>query len=1795
MALDLLSPDQANPFADLIAPGSGNLGITPEPQNPFADLIHPDTQATDAAHANLIGGGTADAPAYQEVGGFFRDVPRGIAVSTTDYGPFNDLVATAQPKPITNYAEQFGSFADLVPRAAPETEKQAANIRNEQITSGNPALDRILARQKELESGLGPKNWWDKLKQEFTDTISDVTDINQQKRAIIPPDRIADLLTPSYDASTATTLDQHARVAALRIGEGVSGLVTPENALIVGSLAGAPALVGRLVSAGFGLTAAKSVYDQSKQLVTQDTTPLEKTRLVTGILIDGAFTAVMGRHAIRGEPAIRGEQNAIQEPSTTSEVLRTGQARENVPSDTGRVEPINPQGTPPGAGPPETAPTEAVPPATQTAPLAPINQVKAAVDRMDNEIDHSGPPDLALDLETIDNLPEHLSKALEDYRNAVEEDRTQYGERSGLPEEYGNALEKAARDYASITANDLRPALKTDSGIIEGKKGQEHDDIYASQPNPTALRATDPQHGFVDPAGNFYSRAQGQEALGLKEPLTSQTLIELQKASEQPTKGGETVTGVPTPEAPVTPKKAADEIKTEIVAGKRDPAEIKNEIVQRVQGALDKLAEDDKVEIKQSEYDPERYGITPTNGRRSVMAEITEISPGKWQAAFKDPGESTTTKINGGSFEEITANLKSRFSEAPGTVTFHIPGDGTFKLARNGKALMDLLKRAKSMKTGEAPIKASENLIRKPAGPGAYTEAGSYAQHLYETLGKEAAITDQKAQLAQVSSKSQAAKLIKDTLSELSKYSDKSAEEPQGATVASETGVQQGTVAVNTQPLTVIPNGAIKTPKSQRQIITDIAKGLQVPIRFGRLRTSKFAGYFIPKLNLIGSKLADNIPIVSHEAGHKLDREFKMSENKAIASELNVLGDPATTGSMSSWTKSKTRKYKMGEGVAEFIRYWLTDPTHAEQVAPNTFKVFESLLDENKDMGDTLRQAQSDIHTWRTAPSQARLRSQISVGDNPNKTRYTLKQLTRDLVDDLHILRLAVADAAKGLGRPLEPSKDPYLLARNLRGSYGMAGTFVRDGVVDFNTKEVTMGSSFEDALKPVAGRIGDFRDWIVAKGAQDLMRQGKETGLVKSDVDSVVVRFDKDPAFQKALGDLQVWSANLVKYAVDSGLLTPKAGAAMLRAHQIYVPLHRVFEIGAGEAPSVEGTGTGRGLNVGKPGTLKYRSGSTRQIVDPLETWVKNAYAIITASEKAAINHAVAGLARLPDMGKWVEQVRGPKEKIQVGIDKIRDQLIDAGADPDMLPDDLMLSFYRQSKQAPFSENTIRIVDPQGNQQFFRLDRDLFDTFHALDLEDSGHLVRALSKPGQLLRSGVVLEPSFALANVMRDLFSSVVISKRGALPFEAPLRGAAALIGNHKLVAEWAAAGGESAIEINYFDRGKMQTYMKERITKDLTPFERALVVAKHPFYALRKLTAFSEEATRIGEYQLAYNALRKSGMAEGEARRLAAFESRDRQDFAKGGAKTKIPRAMTPFWNAALQGNLKLAQSFRERPTRTILQGIAWVTIPKMIEQAVNWDDKDYWDRPQWERDAFFLIPAGKDETGHTRFIRIPTPFEVGIIFGTIPGRMMQWAKTNRQEAMKNFASSFLQQTVPNPMPQVFQVVYEDFMSGKQGWDVYRGRPIVPDSLADLPPELQFTDQTSTLAKKMGEMTGMSPMKIDHIIGQTTGGMGKVLSGQQVPGKRFVTTPLRVSNQTIEDFYQKLGELKADYQRAKAGTKDVTVEELPAFNKAARRMGELRTAARVAEDEQTKAQLQEEIYQIARRMMGREEVNK
>lgn len=1025
-------------------------------------------------------------------------------------------------------------------------------------------------------------------------------------------------------------------------------------------------------------------------------------------------------------------------------------------------------------------------------------------------------------------------------------------------------------------------------------------------------------------------------------------------------------------------------------------------------------------------------------------------------------------------------------------------------------------------------------------------------------------------------------------------------------------------------PTTVVPTTLTTTPKNMQEIIRNLRKGLGIPISYG---SHIGGGFYDPQLNYARVKRVSDYPAAMHEAGHALDKTFSISSSPTLEAELMHLGDPARSGSRSSWTPGKSKAYQLGEGMAEFLRYWVTNPPEALKLGPNLNVFWEGLIDRNEELR-FMRAIRDDVQTYQASPKEARFESRIVRG-NPNKQGKTIADFISTALDELHVIKLASDDAFRGTGGQLRPSRDAYVLFRLLRGNFGRAAAWLLDGTVDAKTGDVRLGGSLLDAMRPVQKNYKEFTRYLVARQALEMMRQGKETGIPRDEISEVLNRYSANPEFQEAFDRVQKWQDALLRYSVDSGYLTETDYLRMKKENAIYVPMRRAYEVGAGEVP-VGGGGTGRQLaSGGKPSSYRFRKGGEWPIIDPVQSMVENAYFITQAVEKNRAMRALADYTSLPDMGKWIRPVPQPKERVQFTAGRIRSQLEAAGVDMSAVSDDTLLFFYREARALNLGDNTIRVKT--GNQNlYYELAPDLYKAVNAMDRITIDGWMRWLAAPSQLLRAGVTLDPAFSLfRNIMRDTVSAAVISRYTLLPFEASIRGMTALLGQDiwrilgkqpkadaatTLIAEWKASGGDNAIEASYFDGNRIQQFIRDEMTKERNYAQRGLYWMKSPAMALRMLTQYGEQSTRLGEYQKVYNALKKQGWSNLDAHLQAAYEARDLQDFAMGGSSpaVRVAKLMTAFFNAGLQGNYRFFRALYDprKPDlwkSTLLKGFGFITMAKMLEQYINWNNEDYWRQPRWQRLAAFHLPYRKDALGHWHFLLIPVPFEAGVIFASLPGAIMDFIKQKNPDTKWAFAKTFGSQALSNPIPQWAMLAVE--LMPELGFSTFQGRPLLGRGAERDPYWARYTDTTSLSARMLGRYLNIAPAKIEHVMRSTTGGVGRqvvhqgldplleMLTGEKrapvpaTPFTSFESRPAGSQSAIVDDFYRKLGVLERESAaRTKFKTKDprIDLSSLDDMRAAQAEMSRRRKKMVGLRDPVKREQISLEIERIARRFV-------
>ena len=433
-----------------------------------------------------------------------------------------------------------------------------------------------------------------------------------------------------------------------------------------------------------------------------------------------------------------------------------------------------------------------------------------------------------------------------------------------------------------------------------------------------------------------------------------------------------------------------------------------------------------------------------------------------------------------------------------------------------------------------------------------------------------------------------------------------------------------------------------------------------------------------------------------------------------------------------------------------------------------------------------------------------------------------------------------------------------------------------------------------------------------------------------------------------------------------------------------------------------------------------------------------------------------------------------------------------------------------------------------------------------------TGHLANDLEQ--NLLKAGNTLttpmktaitgiNPTFAIRNLSRDLPTAIINSISGLNFPKYYAQAAKEIVKNSDHWKTFQALGGTHATYYN-----------------DNQGFTKAMSRGQNPAaWAVGKMGAFNEitEAqTRFAEYLATVDKLGDTYEARLQGIKNAAEVT---VDFSRKGRYGKVINAWVPYWNPAVQGIDKTVRSVIDSPDgsavwkqasktlgRAAMTTILFEAILYGVLKALDRDD-------EWEelndrtKDTYYCIPL-KDSN---RFLKIPKNREWGAILGTPFMRMLEWAN-GREDPFENYIETAIE---PNFLPPaIFRPdsgggFATDAIGISQALDLaknedFAGRTIVPYAYQQGTLSQQFDNETSALAKKLGELFNWSPMQIDYIIGDYFGDFGDMFinatseatwSGEQNIGEtalEIVTNPFladaRYSNASVSKYYDLMDDL-------------------------------------------------------------------
>lgn len=847
-------------------------------------------------------------------------------------------------------------------------------------------------------------------------------------------------------------------------------------------------------------------------------------------------------------------------------------------------------------------------------------------------------------------------------------------------------------------------------------------------------------------------------------------------------------------------------------------------------------------------------------------------------------------------------------------------------------------------------------------------------------------------------------------------------------------------------------NEPVRKPVTRQGIIDEVNQLFNATVRKGRT-TPGARGQYNPHSDVIRTQNFGEPRVIAHELGHFLDNRFRFSQKPQYSGELlHLVKDRFGKG-----YDNLDINGKMAEGFAEFFHDYVTDRNRARRNSPRFYENFERELHRDPSLTGAVNKLTKTMYDWNHQGAVNRVKGYISYtsdsegyqglkrmlknGTFGEAGRRAWNKFYTSMIDEIRPLKEVTDYIEKVTGQKLDLENNPYMQAWLSRGWVGKVTTLLQHGDPEHGIPALA------DTYKKVGkANREDFSAFLVALREKDIydynskLSKNEKNLALKQTMDPVDAGMtirelaQKHPDFMKTARGIYRFENHLIDMMVDEGILTAKAAADMRAKWPHYVPFNRIMDL-----PGVSTRGAGAGfINVQNP--IKRMKGSSLDIQDPMESIIANTFQITQAIERNKVGRAFTNLSKIKGMGDICEEVIGTPKR---------------------------------------GDSTFSVWE-KGKRKTYATSPDLYRALQMSNEEGVNMAVRILRVPAGWLRAGATLAFEFIARNPVRDMITASLYSKHGFIPVWDTMKGLALYMKKGDLYWDYMNSGAAQAARVsldrNYL-HGQIHSIMGDKSIKSMLA---------SPIEALRGFSEATEMATRLAEFDNAkkgYTGIRnrlfgteRKPLSSAEA----AIESRDvTLDFARHGTDTKSLNQITAFFNASVQGTDKMIREFVAHPGRMTAKAVLGITLPSVALWYLNKDDPRYQELPQWEKDIFWVIP-GKDT-----LYKIPKPFELGILFGTVPERMLQYMDDKEHGRTGRGFDGLGKTIVENMLPNIIPTGLLPLLEWKSNYSFFMERNIVPMSQQKMEDRDQYGPYTSYTARKIGDVFNLSPRKIDNTI--------------------------------------------------------------------------------------------------------------
>jgi len=473
----------------------------------------------------------------------------------------------------------------------------------------------------------------------------------------------------------------------------------------------------------------------------------------------------------------------------------------------------------------------------------------------------------------------------------------------------------------------------------------------------------------------------------------------------------------------------------------------------------------------------------------------------------------------------------------------------------------------------------------------------------------------------------------------------------------------------------------------------------------------------------------------------------------------------------------------------------------------------------------------------------------------------------------------------------------------------------------------------------------------------------------------------------KEALAVYRNFHAELFEMLKDGGLISEEFYKKSKQYNEYYMPFHRLKyvmkELDKHGGKDKIKTGSSA-FNMPKSDFAHVAKGSEKEILDPMQGLIRNAYRTFYAVERNRVASLLVDYAQRGNPG--VVLLQHP----------------DTGMRLANIPEGWEAISYLRN----------------GKKRQVAVQKDVAVAMKKLNTEQLDTVTRALNFQARLLRAGVTLSPLFQMTNMPRDFFTAASIIGLDPITWASGFIGAMARdiptgalpkwmedMGiSNKMYRSFLKSGGsfggafqqsslpETAKTIvggKAFKIGKKEFGPKlgPEAYALMEPFQNPITAfAKVPFRAAHYLGETAELTTRLASFKHAKKGMAKSKLGRGIQKATGvSYPDKPLSDFDAGwvarnatvnfavrGAMMKAVSAALPFLNAGIQGSrITLGNAARHKKLTALRAGlyIGLPTLMTTLNNQINYAD-EYKDLdPEFLRDNLVIIYGkGRDkETG------------------------------------------------------------------------------------------------------------------------------------------------------------------------------------------------------------------------------------